>query len=68
MLRLCELTGLTVADMGEITGFFIAGVTVGVFIAIILSWTLKIVFELAAELIDFIAGCICKYIRKKKHR
>lgn len=68
MLRLCELTGLTVAELGEIAGFSMAVITVSVFFAIILSRALKTAFELAAELMTFASKCICQYIKKKQHR
>lgn len=68
MLRLCELTGLTATELGEIIGFSMAVITVSVFFAIILSWALKIAFELAAELITFASKRICQYIKKKQHR
>lgn len=68
MLRLCELTGLTVAELGEIIGFSMAVITVSVFFAIILSWALKLAFELAAELLNVLCDLIRKKIAGKWHR
>lgn len=65
MLRFCELTGLTVADLREITAFVIAVIVASVFVGNIFSWILQEAYEMVCELISHGCDLIEKHIRKK---
>lgn len=64
MLRLCELAGLTVADLSEIIAFVIGVIVASVFVGNIFSWILKESFEMVCELISHGFDLIEKHIRK----
>ncbi len=68
MLRLCELTGLTVAALSEIAGCVVAVIMVGVFLGNISSWFAAELLDLVFEWISCLGGLVRRYIEKKLHR
>lgn len=68
MLRFCELTGLTVADIGEITGFIIAIIVAGVFAGNIVSWFVTEIMDMVFDWIRSLSGLVMQHIEKKWHR
>lgn len=68
MLRLCELTGLTAADISEIAGFIIAVIVASVFVGNIFSWFVTEVLDMVFDWISFLSGLIRQYIKRKWHR
>lgn len=66
MMRLSELTGLTVTDLGEIFGMITAIIIFSVFVGNVMSWMLKEFFEFLVALIDFLLERIGKYIADKR--
>lgn len=65
MLRLCEMTGLAVTDLREITAFVIGVIVASVFVGNIFSWILQEAFEMAGEIIRIGFDFLEKRIRKK---
>lgn len=68
MLRLCELTGLTAADISEIAGLIIAVIVASVFVGNIFSWFVTEVLDIVFDWISFLSGLIRQYIERKWHR
>lgn len=64
MISLCELTGLTQADLTEITSYILGIHIAGVFAGKVLFWTAKEIFMLGEKLIDFGVDRFAKHIRK----
>ena len=68
MLKLCELTGLSPADVmeisGYITGFFIASVFVGNMV----TWIFKETLALLVGLVCTLSNIVRRYIEKKRLR
>ncbi len=62
MINLCELTGLTQADLTEITSYILGIHIAGVFAGKVLFWTLM----RGEKLIDFWVDRFAKHIRKIK--
>lgn len=68
MLRLCELTGLTVADISEIAGFIIAIIAAGVSAGNIVSWFVTETMDMVFDWIRSLSGLVMQHIEKKWHR
>lgn len=64
MIRLCELTGLSQADLTEITSFVLGIHIAGAFAGSVLFWTAKEILMLCEKLIDFGVGRFFRHIRK----
>ena len=52
MLRLMEITGLTLSDVSNITGFFLFCLMLGVCMGNILSWELRRLFKSFENLVE----------------
>lgn len=68
MLRLCEMTGLSIAVLSEIAGCAIAVIMVGVFLGNISSWFATELLDLVFEWISCLGSLVRRYIKKKLHR
>lgn len=65
MLKFCELTGLTVAELSETAGCVIAVIMVGVFLGNMFSWFVMNLLDLVSEWISCLGGLVRRYIKKK---
>ena len=65
MIRLCELTGLSQADLTEITSFVMGIHIAGVFAGNVFFWAAKEAFRLCEKLTDLFFDRLFKYIRKR---
>lgn len=54
MTKLCEVTGLTYADMVELTAFFFGLSVAGAFAGNVLFWMLKEFLKMAESLIELL--------------
>lgn len=54
MIRLCEITGLTYADMVELTAFFFGLSAAGAFAGNVLFWMLQEFLEMAESLVGLL--------------
>lgn len=68
MLRLMEITGLTLKDMSELTATFLLFVVLGVCMGNILSWEFKGLYKLLNNLMDALFSFIKKYISDRWKR
>lgn len=68
MLRLCEMTGFSVAALSEIAGCAMAVIAAGVFLGNISSWFATTFLDLVFEWISCLGGLVGRYIKKKLHR
>ncbi len=70
MIRLMEITGLTLSDMSEITAFVLFLLMLGVCAGNIFSWLLKGLFESFENLVDALLAFIKEHIvdRWKRNR
>ena len=68
MIRLCELTGLSQADLTEITSFVMGIHIAGVFAGNVFFWAAKEAFRLCEKLTDLFFDRLFKYIRNRWHR
>ena len=68
MIRLCELTGLSQADLTEITSFVMGIHIAGVFAGNVFFWAAKEAIRLCEKLTDLFFDRLFKYIRKRWHR
>lgn len=70
MIRLMEITGLTLSDIREITGFVMSVLIACVFVGNVFSWSLKWLLDfvdtLIVELLDFIKKHISDKRAKRK--
>lgn len=60
MMKLCEVTGLTYADMAEIIAFFFGLNVAGVFAGNVCFWILKEFLEMAEVLINSLFSLLFK--------
>ncbi len=68
MLRLCEVLGLTVSDMTEITAFISMSISFSVFVGCCASWLLKEICKSIPIFFDLLFDSIKKIITNKRHR
>lgn len=68
MIRIFELTGLTQAELTEITSFILGIHIAGVFAGNVFFWALKEAFRLCEKLIDLFSDRLFRHIRKRRHR
>lgn len=68
MIKLLELTGLTRADLAEITSYIFGFHIAGVFAGNVLFWAVKEFFSLSEKLIDLFFNWIFKHIRKIREK
>ena len=68
MIRIFELTGLTQAELTEITSFILGIHIAGVFAGNVFFWAAKEAFRLCEKLTDLFFDRLFKYIRKRWHR
>lgn len=72
MIRLCELTGLTQADLTEITSFILGIHIAGIFAGNVFFWAAKEAFRLGEKLIDsffdWLDKRVMELIRKRRSR
>lgn len=64
MIRLCELMGLSQADLTDVMSFVLGIHIAGVFAGNVLFWAVKEFFSLSEKLIDSFFNWIFKCIRK----
>lgn len=68
MLKLCELTGLSVTALSEIAGCVMGVIAFGVFLGNISSWFATELLDLVFEWLSCLGGLVRRYIEKKRHR
>lgn len=72
MIRLCELTGLSQADLTEVTSFVLGIHIAGAFAGNALFWTAKEILMLCEKLIDsffdWLDKRVMELIRKRRRR
>lgn len=68
MLRLCELTGLSPADIAEISGFIVRLVISATFVGNMVVWFFRESVSFLAGLASILFDLIKGYIEKKLHR
>ena len=66
MMKICEVTGLTYADMVELTAFFFFFFFAGAFAGNVLFWMLKEFLKMAETLISSLFVLLSRYISKKR--
>lgn len=70
MMQLMEITGLTVSDINQIFGCFMAYIMFGVIMGNLLSFIAREILEAIPAVIDLLFDLIKKYIsgRRKRRR
>lgn len=68
MLRLCELTGLSYADIAEISGFISGLVIAATFAGNMAVWFFKESISFLAGLVSILFDLVRRYIEKRLHR
>lgn len=68
MLRICEITGLTPADIVEVMGFCMGFIIASVFAGNVMTWFFKESLKLLMDLIFFVSGHVRQYLVKKRRK
>lgn len=68
MLRLCEITGLALTDFGEVMGFLMFVIIIGVFVGNVMTLLFRESFSFLMELVLFVSGHVKQYLVKKRRK